>query len=82
MLQHSYAQPTQDIDKQDKDSSYRIAAHKLAGAVHRTVKIGLLGHLLTPAPGLVLINQSRVQIRIDSHLLTRHGIQSEARAHL
>ena len=38
VLQHTDDQAAYHIDEQDQDARYRIAPHKLAGAIHRTVE--------------------------------------------
>ena len=56
--------------------------HELGCAVHRPVEIGLAGDLLASPARLVLVDQARVQIGVDRHLLAGHGIQGKAGGHL
>ena len=67
----------EQIDEYDEYSGDGIAAHELAGAVHRTVEVRLLAHLLPAHDGLGLSDDARIQIGIDRHLPARHGIQGE-----
>ena len=78
MLRHTDGQTANDVDKQDQQTSNRVAAHKLTGTIHRAVEVCLLRYLHAARFSLLLINQARVEIGIDRHLLTRHGIQSKA----
>ena len=68
------------VDEHDQDAGDGIAAHELAGAVHRAVEVRFLAHLLAAHDGLVLGDEAGVQIGVDRHLLAGHGIQGEARA--
>ena len=72
----------EQIDEHDQYAGDRVAAHELAGAIHRTVEIRLLAHLLPAHDRVGLGDEAGVQIGIDGHLPPRHGVQGEARAHL
>jgi hypothetical protein len=73
-------QATEDIDDHDQNASRGVAAHELAGTVHRAVEIRLGAHLDAAAAGFVLVDQASVQIGIDGHLLAGHRVEGEARA--
>ena len=75
-------QPADDVDQQNQNAGGRIAAHELAGTVHRAVEVGLGAHLGAALPRLVLIDQAGIQIGVDRHLLARHRIEGKARADL
>ena len=77
---HGYA--ADQVNKQDKQTGDGITAHEFTGAVHRAVELGLLGDFLTTQLGLILIDQARVEVSINGHLLTGHGVEGEACAHL
>ena len=73
-------QPADDVDEQDQDAGDGIAAHELAGAVHRAVEVGFGAHLGAARARLILVDEAGVQIGVDRHLLAGHGVQGEARA--
>ena len=82
VIQDARDQTANQVDDQNQNARHRIAAHKLRSTVHRTKKVSLLRHLLTPLLGLLLLYQARIHIGINGHLLARHRVQSKARRHL
>jgi hypothetical protein len=82
VLEHADGQAADDVDEHDDDAGDRIPAHELAGAVHRAVELGLLADLAAAPAGIGLPDQAGVQVRVDRHLLARHGVQGEARRNL
>ena len=80
MLNHAYDQAADNVDDGHHDAGHRIAAHILAGTVHRAVELGFLGNFGTPLARFLLTDQAGVQIGVNRHLLAGHGIQGEARA--
>ncbi len=81
VLQGTDRNTTQHVDEQDQDAGDSVAAHELAGTVHGAVEVGFLYHLGAPALGLGLIDDSRVEVGVDGHLLAGHGVQGEPGAH-
>jgi len=71
-----------DVDERDEDAGHRVAADELAGTIHRSVEVGLLGDLLAPLAGALLVDQASVELGVDRHLLAGHGVQGEARRDL
>ena len=69
------------VDGDDDHAGHRVAADELARAVHRAVELRLLRDLLAAVAGLVLVDQARVQIGVNRHLLARHRVQREPRRH-
>ncbi|GIW10995.1 MAG: hypothetical protein KatS3mg061_2052 [Dehalococcoidia bacterium] len=67
--------PRHDIHRRDQHRRDGIAFNELAGAIHRAVEVGFPLDLPAPTAGLILSDQPRVQVRIDRHLLARHGIE-------
>ena len=82
LLQDADGEAADDIDQRDENARDRVAAHKLAGAVHRAVEIGFLAWTLRPARGGGLVDDAGVHFRIDGHLLSRHGVEGETRRDL
>ena len=78
MLQHPDNQAAYHVDEQDQDTRHGIAAYKFAGTVHGAVEIGFAGDFLASGAGLILGDQARIQISVNRHLFTRHGVQGEA----
>ncbi len=82
MLQDSDDEPTNDIDEQNHDPCHGISAHKLAGPIHGPIKIRFLGNIEATLTGFFLTDQTGIEIGIDGHLFTGHGIQGKTGAHL
>ena len=57
------------------------SANELARAVHGPVEFGLLGYLGPPFPGIGLVDEPCIEVRVDAHLLPGHGIQGEPGCH-
>ena len=74
--------PPIDVDEQDQQAGHRVAAHVLAGAVHRAEELGFLADLGAAALGFLLVDQAGVQVGVDRHLLAGHRVEREARADL
>ncbi len=71
-----------EVDEQNQQASNCVTAYKLAGTVHGTVELGLLGHFGTTALGFRLVDEAGVEVGVDGHLLAGHRVEGEARAHL
>ena len=82
VLRHTNGQAAKYVDKQNQQAGNSVAADEFAGTVHGTVELGFLRHFPTTGLGLLLIDQARVQVGINGHLLAGHGIQGEARTDL
>ena len=82
MLRRANDKATQNIDRCDEQTRDGIASYKLRGTVHGPIEIRLAGDVFSPNAGVFVTKQAGVEIRVDSHLLTGHGIESEARGDL
>ena len=82
MLEDTDGHAADQVDEQNQQAGDGVTAHELAGAVHRTVELGFLGHFLTALLGLWLIDQAGIEVGVDRHLLAGHGVQGETGAHL
>src|SRR5690606_24262965 len=71
-----------NVDDGDQDAGDGVAADELGSTVHGAVEVGLPGDFGPPGPGFFFIDQPGVEVGIDAHLLTRHGVQGEAGGHL
>ena len=80
-LQHADTNTTNDIHQRDDYTRDRITAYKLAGTIHRTVKIRFLGKGIPPFTRLILLDQTGVQFGVNRHLFARHRIQRKTRRH-
>ena len=78
VLGHADGEAADQVDRGDDDGGDGVAADELRGPVHRSVEVGLVGHLLAPAPCLDLVDGSGVQVGVDGHLLARHAVEREA----
>jgi hypothetical protein len=66
------------VDAGDEDARHGVAAHELARAVHRSVKIGLALDRAAAVARLALADDASVEVGIDAHLLAGHGVEGEA----
>ena len=71
-----------EVDGGDDDGGDGVAPDELGGPVHGPVEVGLVGDLLAAALGLLLVDEPRVQVGVDRHLLAGHGVEGEAGRHL
>ncbi len=78
VLQDSDNQSANDVDEQDQDACDSIAADELRGTVHRPVEIRFQRHVRATLARLVLADQTGIEVRIDRHLLARHGVERKA----
>ena len=81
-LYHTDDKTTGNVDDNDNNCRNGIALNKFAGTIHSTVEISLSLNLFTPLTGFSICNSTLIQIRINSHLLTRHSIQGKAGRYL
>ena len=81
VLHHPDDQAADDVDHHDQQAGDRIAAHELAGAVHRTVELGFLRDFQAALAGLIFVDEAGVQVGVDRHLLAGHRVEREARGH-
>ena len=77
-LDHTHEESAEDIDEGNHQPGDGVAAHELAGTVHRPVEVGLLHDLLPAALGLLIVDQPGVQIGIDGHLPAGHSVECES----
>ena len=76
------AQTADDVDDENQDTGDCIATYELAGPIHSPVKVRLLSDFFAAASSVVLIDDTGIEISIDGHLLTGHGIEGKARTYL
>ena len=80
-LHHADNKAASDIDDGNNDARDSVAANKLAGTVHRSIKIGLLRDFFPASLSFFLIDNARIHVGIDCHLPARHSIQGKAGGH-
>ena len=64
------------VDGGDDQASLRVALDELAGAVHRPVEFTFLDNLLPPLLGLFFGDVAGVEVGVDGHLLSGHGVRT------
>ena len=79
MLQDADQESGHDIDDGDEDAGDGVALGEAGGAVHGAVELGFARDLFSAGARLTFVDQARVQIGIDRHLLAGHGVQGEPR---
>ncbi len=77
---HTDGDATDQVDEQNQQAGDRIAAHELAGTVHRAVEVGFRDTCGAPRPRLA--DQAGVEVGVDRHLLAGHGVQGKTRGNL
>ena len=75
---HAQHQACDHIDQQDQQRGDRIALHEFAGAIHRTVEIGLGRDFTAAGLGFVGGQQPGGEIGVDRHLLAGQCVEREA----
>ncbi|MNX81503.1 hypothetical protein D3C86_1131920 [compost metagenome] len=81
VLGHAHDQAADHVDHHDQQAGDGVAAHELAGAVHRAEEVRFLRDLGAALARFVFADQAGVQVGIDRHLLAGHRVQGESRAH-
>ena len=82
VLQHADDKAAGEIDDDDNQAGDRITFHKFHRAIHGAIKLAFLLQRAPALPARRLIDLPAAQVRVDRHLLARHGIQAEAGGHL
>ena len=59
-----------------------VTTYKLTRSVHCTIKFSFFRDFRTTCPGLGLIYQSGVKVRINAHLFTGHGVEGKPGGYL
>ncbi len=72
----------QEVDHGDQQGHDGVALDDLGGTVHGAVEVGLLLDLVPALPGVLLVDKTGGEIRVNGHLLAGHGVQGEAGGHL
>ncbi len=70
-----------NIDCGNENRGQRIALVEPRRTIHGAIELGLARDGLAPAPGLRLVDQAGVHVRVDGHLLARQRIEREAGRH-
>ena len=81
MLQRADKNPGHDVDHRDDDARDRVPLREAHRAVHGAVELGFVGHFGAAFSGLDFVDEPGVEIRVDTHLLARQRVESEARRH-
>src|SRR5581483_7856657 len=80
-LEHADKKTANDVDQRDENRSHRIALCESDGAIHGAVEFGFLADLHPSFTGFLLIDDSRIQVRVDRKLLARQRIQRKPGRH-
>ena len=81
MLQHAYQQTAHDVNHHNQNTGDGVATNKLTRTVHRAVEVGFLSHFRTTLFRLIFTDKTGIKVSVNRHLLTRHPVEDEARAH-
>ena len=81
MLHHADDEATNDVDEQDQDAGDGITPNELGGTIHGAMELGLFSHLTAAAFCFGLVDQARIHVGVNGHLLAGHRVQGEAGTH-
>ena len=81
VLRHADDRSADDVDHGHDHAGDAVALHELHGAVHGAVHLAFHLHVRAAALGFLHVDHAGAKVRVDRHLLARHGIQSKAGSH-
>ncbi len=81
-LKDSDEESGDDVDGGEQNGGERVALAEAGGSVHGAVELGFAGDGFAAGAGLLLVDESGVEVGVDGHLLAGHGIEGEARGDL
>ena len=76
---HAHDEARYQVHQGDDDTGDGVAFDELGATVHGAVEVGFGRDFGATGPGGGFVDQARVQVGVDSHLFTGHGVQGEAR---
>ncbi|MNO76720.1 hypothetical protein D3C76_677990 [compost metagenome] len=82
MNRHTDYETANQVNKQNDDTGNGIPFDEFTRPVHRTIEIGFTLDFTAAFPSLLLINQPSVQVSVNTHLLTWHGVECKASGNL
>ncbi len=82
LLEYADQETRDDVDGHDENSGQRISLTEAGCAVHGTAKLCLARHHFPAFSRLLGVDKPGIQIGIDGHLLSRHGVEGESGRHL
>ena len=68
-----------NVNQHDDNRGNGVALDELGGTVHSSEEVSLALNLEAAFLSLLVVNRALVQVGVDSHLLTGHGVQRETR---
>ena len=78
-LRNSNRHTADQINDGDEDCSNRVSLDELGSAVHCTVEVSFSPNFFASSSGFSVIDESRIEISVNGHLLARHRVESESR---
>ena len=82
VLKNTYGEAAEYVYERNEDARYCVPSDKLARSIHCAVEIGLMADQLAPPARFPVVDKTRVEVGVDAHLLSGHGVQSEPGRHL
>src|SRR6266849_661597 len=77
-LEDSDEEAGQDVDASDKDGGDGVALIEAGGSVHGPVEFRFARSLFASGGGLMLVDESGIEVGIDRHLLAGESVEGEA----
>src|SRR5713101_5979863 len=77
-LEDSDEEAGQDVDASDKDGGDGVALIEAGGSVHGAVELRFARSLFASGAGLMLVDESGIEVGIDRHLLAGESVEGEA----
>ncbi|MNN33859.1 hypothetical protein D3C81_1476330 [compost metagenome] len=79
---HPDNETANQINEQDDNARDGIAFDEFTRPVHRTIEISFALDFAATFPRLLLVDESGIQVSVDTHLLTWHRIECETSRNL
>lgn len=79
LLRDTDDHPADDVDEDNQQACNCIAANEFGGAVHGAEESAFVFQCLPAPPRFLFVDKAGRQVRVDCHLLARHGVKVEAR---
>ncbi|MMZ58199.1 hypothetical protein D1872_201680 [compost metagenome] len=82
MNRHPDNETADQVNKQNDNAGDSIPFDEFTRPVHRSIEIGFPLNFTAAFLCLLLVNQSRIQVSVNTHLLTWHSIECKASGNL
>ncbi len=81
MLSHTDGEATNQVDDQNQQASDRVTGYEFGSTVHGAEEVRLLREFFAAFLGGFLVNHASIQVSVNRHLFSRHGVQGKTCVH-